>query len=188
MVLASTGRLPPLRRTTPLLPHNSPSAARGARPSRRKCSQSTRTKFQTRLASSLACAVKQKVELDVAGATFDISSLSVSEACNHLSTGVPVKLLDFSLGELSAGGGRTALDTMLATFDLSRNSIGAAGAAAIGQGLATNKTLMTLNLGWNSFGDAGWAAIGQVLLLNVGAWVCVCARAGDRVGSVRARV
>ena len=28
----------------------------------------------------------------------------------------------------------------------------------------------------------------QVLLLNVGAWVCVCARASERVGSVRARV
>jgi len=59
-----------------------------------------------------------------------------------------------------------AVNSSLTNLDLSRNSIGASGAASLSQALAVNSSLTNLDLPWNNIVDFGATALSNVSTVN----------------------
>ena len=106
------------------------------------------------------------------------------------STGTPFAMpcsvpLLASVRTHSPGARNRQRHDRVTTLDLSSNSIGASGAAAIGRLLAASTALRTMNLRWNKLRQAGGVHIGTALLTNRSLtvsdhWYCMCVK---RVGS-----
>lgn len=75
-------------------------------------------------------------------------------------------------GCIAIAVGLKSPDSSIATLDLTKNKIGAEGAAALGDALRTNTTLTDLGMAKNPLEDAGCAAIADAVGANTESGLC----------------